>query len=164
MRAPANPRPLFVEHCVELLTPLGAVRARRMFGGWGLYAGDIFLALIARERLYLKADAETRADFEAEGCEPFIYSTDEKAVSLGYWSAPAEALDSPTLMLPWARLALQAALRARAAKSIKATARRVAGPVPPAAPMARTTKTATKRASAGAKASKLPTPKKPKPA
>ncbi|MFD0740474.1 hypothetical protein ACFQZQ_14410 [Lysobacter koreensis] len=30
---------------------------------------------------------------------------------MSYWSAPEAALDSPQAMLPWARLALQAALR-----------------------------------------------------
>lgn len=159
MRVPsAHPdRPPFVEHCLELLAALGAVRARRMFGGWGLYVDELFLALIASERLYLKADADTRAAFEAEGCEPFVYSSDGKSVSLGYWAAPAEALDSPALMLPWARLALQAALRARAAKPghkpkpsrkpnpqpLKAPSPAGAGPELPAAPTARTRKTAT---------------------
>jgi DNA transformation protein and related proteins len=163
MRAPVTPvarRPLFVDHCAELLAALGPVRVKRMFGGWGLYVDDIFLALIAYERLFLKADAETRAAFEAEGCEPFVYSADGKSVSLGYWSAPAEALDSPALMQPWARLALQAALRARAAKPVKASSRASAGPAPPAAPKARTTKTATRRA---APASTRASPKKPKP-
>lgn len=156
MRTPAAPRPLFVDHCAELLAPLGAVRVKRMFGGWGLYVDEIFLALIAYERLFLKADAETRAAFEAEGCEPFVYSADGKSVSLGYWSAPAEALDSPALMGPWARLALQAALRARAAKPVKAPSRAGAGLAPPAAPRARTRKTATRRVAQA--------PKKPKPA
>lgn len=106
----------FVDHCQELLAPLGAVRSRRMFGGHGLYVDDIFIALIAAERLYLKVDAATRARFEAEGCEPFVYDVKGQAHSLGYFSAPQGAMDSPALMLPWARLALEAALRARAAK------------------------------------------------
>lgn len=106
----------FVEHCLELLAPLGSVRSRRMFGGHGLYVDEIFIALIAAERLYLKVDAATRPRFEAEGCEPFVYDVKGQAHSLGYFSAPQEAIDSPALMLPWARLALEAALRARAAK------------------------------------------------
>lgn len=109
--------PPFVEHCLELLAPLGPVRARRMFGGWGLYADGLFVALIAAERLYLKADAGSREHFAAAGCEPFTYSADGRSVSLGYWTVPPEALDAPALMQPWARLALQAALAARAAKA-----------------------------------------------
>lgn len=131
--------PPFVEHCLELLAPLGPARARRMFGGWGLYADDLFVALIAAERLYLKADAGTRERFAAAGCEPFTYSGDGKSVTLGYWTVPPEALESPALMQPWARLALQAALAARAAKATavrpaRAKAARAGAATPPAGP------------------------------
>jgi DNA transformation protein len=36
-------------------------------------------------------------------------------VTMGYWTAPPEALESAALMAPWARLALQAALSAHQA-------------------------------------------------
>ena len=49
--------PPLVEHCLELLAPLGTARARRMFGGHGLRVDGVFVALVAFERLYLKADA-----------------------------------------------------------------------------------------------------------
>lgn len=106
----------FVAHCLELLGSVGSARSRRMFGGHGFYVDDLFIALIAYERLYLKADASTRAAFEAAGCQPFVYEGAGKSVTLGYFSAPEEAMESPPLMQPWARLALAAALRARAAK------------------------------------------------
>ena len=105
-----------VDHCLELLAPLGAVRAKRMFGGHGLYCDELFFALIAADRLYLKVDASTRPAFEQAGCEPFVYDAKRKAVAMSYWSVPAEAMESPVLMQPWARQALAAALRARAAK------------------------------------------------
>jgi DNA transformation protein len=35
---------------------------------------------------------------------------------MSYWTVPAEAMDSPALMQPWAQLAVQAALAARANK------------------------------------------------
>jgi DNA transformation protein and related proteins len=111
----ATARDELVELSMELLAPAGAVRARRMFGGHGLYVDDLFVAIIAMGRLYLKADDTTRAQFEGAGCEPFEYSAKDRSVTLGYWSAPAEAMESPALMLPWVRLALQAALRARGA-------------------------------------------------
>jgi DNA transformation protein len=68
--------------------------------------------LVADDVLYLKADAETRPRFEAEGCEPFVYAARGKRVALSYWRAPADALDAAHLMRPWARLAMEAALRA----------------------------------------------------
>ncbi|MDE2298313.1 MAG: TfoX/Sxy family protein [Burkholderiales bacterium] len=88
-----------------------------MFGGHGLYVDDLFVALILSERLYLKVDTATRPDFEAAGCVPFVYAAAGKAVALGYFSAPEEAMESPPLMQPWARRALAAALRARAEKA-----------------------------------------------
>jgi len=114
----------FVTHCMELLSPLGSVRSRRMFGGHGFYVDDLFLAIIAFERLYLKADAQTRPRFEAAGCEPFVYDGQGKSVTLGYFTAPEDAMESPALMQPWARLALEAALRARAAKKAPAKPRK----------------------------------------
>lgn len=106
----------FVTHCLELLAPLGATRSRRMFGGHGLYVDDLFVALIAFERLYLKADLQTRPRFEAAGCEPFAYTAKDKSVTLGYYTAPDDAMESPAYMQPWGRLALEAALRAKAAR------------------------------------------------
>jgi len=113
----------FVEHCLELLQPLGQPRAKRMFGGYGLYLDDLFIAIIADEQLFLKADAATRAAFEAAGCERFTYLARGKLTQMDYWMAPPEAMESPAQMQPWARLALEAALRARTAK--RPTARRL---------------------------------------
>ena len=120
----------FTSHCVDLLSPLGTVRTRRMFGGVGIYVDEVFIALIAFERLYLKADATTRPQFEAAGCEPFVYDAANKSVAMSYFSAPEDAMESPPLMQNWARLALAAALRARAAKPVSAP--RKAAAVPPA--------------------------------
>lgn len=127
-----------VDHCLELLAPLGAVRACRMFGGHGLYIDDLFVAIIAFDRLYLKADEATRERFAAEDCQPFVYDGKGKAVTLGYWTVPAEAMESPQLMQPWARLAIAAALRARAAKASAAPRRpRAAAPKTRATPARR---------------------------
>ncbi|QPF72320.1 TfoX/Sxy family protein [Roseateles sp. DAIF2] len=106
----------FTAHCTELLSPLGAVRTRRMFGGRGLYLDELFVALIADEQLYLKTDVESRPRFEAAGCEPFRYLKQGEWTTLGYYRPPEEAMESPALMRPWARLALEAALRAQALK------------------------------------------------
>ena len=112
----AAAHPEFVAHCLELLASAGRPRVRRMFGGHGFYVDELFIAIAGSERLYLKVDAQTRPQFEAAGCAPFLYDAAGKEVSLGYFSAPDEAMESPPLMQPWARLAIAAALRARAAK------------------------------------------------
>ena len=59
---------------VELLAALGAVTAKRMFGGFGLYLDGLMFALIADDVLYVKADAANRAAFEARAMPPFSTS------------------------------------------------------------------------------------------
>jgi DNA transformation protein len=121
----------FVEHCLELLEPLGNARARRMFGGHGFYLDELFVAIVVADRLYLKADERSRPDFERAGSRPFTYEGRLRAVTLGYWSAPEEALESQAAMQPWARRAMDAAVRARLSKP--APARRKPLAVPSAA-------------------------------
>jgi len=107
----------YIELCMELLSPLGPVRPLRMFGGHGLYVDGLFMALVIQNQLYLKTDDATRERFIAAGCLPFTYETKlgERQV-LSYYQPPEETLESPPLMLPWARLAFEAALRAANAK------------------------------------------------
>ncbi len=113
----------FAIYCCELLAGVGPCTAKRMFGGFGISTSGLNLALVADlgggEKLWLKADADTRSQFEAAGCERFSYEitrNGEKAAhSLNYYSAPEEAMESPQLMQPWARMALECAVKARAA-------------------------------------------------
>jgi DNA transformation protein and related proteins len=123
----ASPKNDFAMYCCELLSGVGPCVAKRMFGGFGISTDGLTFALVANlgdgEILWLKADESTRALFEAQGCGRFTYEMTRNGVtaphSLGYYSAPEEAMESPALMLPWARLALECALRARAAKPAK---------------------------------------------
>ena len=124
------PHPEFIEHCLELLQPFGSARAQRMFGGHGLYLDGLFVAIVASERLYLKLDDRTRPAFEAAGGEPFTYQADGQQRRLHYATVPEEALESAAQMQPWLRLALEAALRARAAKA--PSTRRKPAATPPA--------------------------------
>ena len=105
----------FIEYVQDLLAGLGPVSARRMFGGYGLYHDEVMIGLVMDDGLYLKADDASKAQFEAAGSAPFVYEGGGKRVTMSYWSVPEAALDSPQAMLPWARLALQAALRKSAA-------------------------------------------------
>jgi DNA transformation protein and related proteins len=113
-RAPAVARPLpeQVAHAAELLAVHGPVRCRRMFGGWGLYVGELFVAIIAFDRLYLKAATGDEAAYRAAGGAPFVYDGKHRPMQLRYWTPPVDALDSPEAMAPWARRALAAALSA----------------------------------------------------
>jgi DNA transformation protein len=141
----------FADYCCELLaTTVGPCRARRMFGGWGISTGGLTLAIVADlgsgEQLWLKADDETRGRHEAAGCERFTYLAQGVERSMNYYSAPAEAIESPQLMAPWARQALDCALRAQSAK--------VSRPRPVASSQARPASPATRRPAAPAPSTK----------
>lgn len=111
----------FAEYCRELLSCIGPCRTRRMFGGYGISLDGLTLAIVTDlgtgDRLWLKADEATRASFEAAGCARFTYGTSAGERSMNYYAAPDEAMESPQLMAPWARQALDCALKARAAKA-----------------------------------------------
>ena len=114
MAAKKNP---FVEHVIEIMRAFGSVEPKAMFGGWGLYHDGVFFALVAEDTLYLKADAENAAEFDAEALPPFVYESKVgERIVMSYRQAPAEALESPAVMETWARLGYGAALRAVRAK------------------------------------------------
>lgn len=100
-----------ITHLLDLFELPEPLSARRMFGGWGVYAGGRMFAVVIDGELLLKADAQTRARFEAAGCRPFLYRAKGREIPMSYWSVPVEALDSVEAMRPWARLALEAAER-----------------------------------------------------
>lgn len=104
----------FAERLVALLTPLGPVRSRRMFGGHGIFMDDVMFALIAGGVLYLKADAETEEAFREAGSRPFTYRRKDREVSMSYWRAPEGVADDMAALTPWAERALGAARRAKA--------------------------------------------------
>jgi DNA transformation protein len=120
----------FVSYVVESLRPLGAVVARRMFGGHGIYLDGLMFALIASDQLYLKTDDGNRSAYEAAGLQPFTYDGKGKPIRMSYHEAPSEGFDDPDVLCAWAREAYAAALRAR--RTAPARKRRVVpgAPVP----------------------------------
>ncbi len=111
----------FADYCCELLSTQGRCVAKRMFGGWGISVDGLTFAIIADlgsgDKLWLNADDVVRSRFEAAGCERFVYVGKSKTASMGYYTVPDDAMDSQDAMLPWARLALECALRAQATKA-----------------------------------------------
>lgn len=115
----------FLEWLRELLEPMGRVALRRMFGGHGVYIDGLFVAIVVEGRPYFKVDDLTRDLFTAAGCAPFVYDSGGKVVPMSYWSVPESALDSAEDMQPWARRAIEAALRKPAKPARKAPPKKV---------------------------------------
>lgn len=108
----------------DLLAGLGSVQSKRMFGGAGLFCDGVMFALIADDVLYLKADDDSKSDFEAEGLGPFVYSGKNKPIEMSYWRAPDRLLDDGDEMLAWARVALAVAKRAAEKRSKKSAGKK----------------------------------------
>jgi DNA transformation protein len=115
------------DHILDLLSPLGGVTRRYMFGGWGFYKDGLFFAIIASGRLYFKSGPCNVADFLEAGLEQWTFPTDTGLMKMSYHAAPEAALENPRLMLTWAKKGLAAAKEAKAAKPAKRTTKRKTG-------------------------------------
>jgi DNA transformation protein len=120
--------PDFVTHALELLSGVGPVEARAMFGGHGVYAQGVMFGLLDDDELFLKTDDASRPRFVEAGCRSWVYVTPtQKMENTSYFRPPDEAHEDPERMLAWAALALEAALRLRAAKGARGKAARRKG-------------------------------------
>jgi DNA transformation protein len=81
-----------------------------LFGGVGIYAGDVFFALIDDDTLFFKVDDSNRRDFEAKGMGPFRPFGDDRD-KMQYYEVPADLLDDPQALRPWAAKAIAVAVR-----------------------------------------------------
>jgi len=90
-----------------------AVRDRGMFGGVGIYADDLFFALIADDALYLKVDDTNRADFEERSMGPFR-PFGEGGEVMQYYQVPDEVLEDAEKLHSWVDKAIAVARNKKA--------------------------------------------------
>jgi len=82
----------FKDYVEELLAPLGQIRCRAMFGGFGVYCNDYFVAIIVDGVLFMKTNQSTKQKFLDEGCKPFEYNgRDGRKVAMSYYELPSSA-------------------------------------------------------------------------
>ena len=112
----------FLDYVLEQLHGLEHLASRRMFGGAGLYSGEIFFGLFYKERLYFRTDDATRPEYEARGSEPF--RPRPNATRMLYYTVPADVLEDGDELIKWARKAVAAAVVSHAEKANKKAAGR----------------------------------------
>jgi len=81
------------------------VASRKMFGGLGVFSGDVMFALIYGGVVYLKSTPEIAKSFSGESSQfvpPFRRTT-----TMPYWSVPEETLGDSARFADWARKALE---------------------------------------------------------
>lgn len=113
-----------LEFLKDLFSPFGEIAIRKMFGGAGVYCDGVIFAIEADDAVWFKVDDVTRAEFEAEGLEPFTIEMNGKTGSMSYYNAPEDIYDDEDELRRWTLLALGAAARNRKPVKRKARARK----------------------------------------
>ena len=104
----------------EALEPMGAMTMRRMMGGATLYLDGTIFAIVHDDQLWLKADADSNAQWDAIGAPRFTVEMKGKPMAMNYRRAPDDVYDDADAMRHWAALAVEAGARGR----VKRKARR----------------------------------------
>jgi len=100
----------------QLQRTIPNVRARSMFGGVGVYAGDLFFGLMDDDVLYFKVDDSNRSRFEERGMGPFRPYGDGGEV-MQYYEVPADVLEDIDMLSSWVEASVAVARKARRGRS-----------------------------------------------
>ena len=113
----------FRSYALDQLSSVQALRARPMFGGFGLYAGDAFFGILAADVLYMKVDDSNRADYvkaKAPAFKPFV----DRPMSMSYFAVPVSVLEESQTLAVWAARSIAVARIGKPSKpSAKKSAR-----------------------------------------
>jgi DNA transformation protein len=97
------------EFLTDQLAALHGLRARRMFGGFGLYQDKRFFGILNQGRLYFKTDVQTRPAYTERGMAPFVYEKGRRFESITYFEVPPDVLEDREQLVAWAQLAVAVA-------------------------------------------------------
>jgi DNA transformation protein len=97
----------FKEFMLDQLGALPDLRAKAMFGAYGIYSGEIFFGILDTGRLFFKTDAASAADYTARGMGPFTYEMKVKNKKRAYHEVPPDVLENAPELTSWARRAIQ---------------------------------------------------------
>lgn len=98
----------FQEFIREQLEGVQGVRFRKMFGGFGIYAEEVFFGIIHGEHLYLRTNETTRVRYVDAGMSWFVTPGGKKSIK-AYYEVPAAVIEQAKELKAWAREAISAA-------------------------------------------------------
>ena len=107
-------QPQFLAYILEQLAGLGRLRSRRMFGGVGLYSGELFFGLIDDDTVFFKTDDTNSADYTARNMPRFMPFPDRPEAVMAYYQVPADIIEDAELLVAWARKSVAVALTSHA--------------------------------------------------
>lgn len=109
------------EGLAELFAPVGPVRVKRMFGGFGVYLDGSIVAVCLRGEVMLKGDESSAPELEAAGGRRWVYEQQRaggriRQGAMPYWTMPDVCFDDEDALRRFTRSALEASRRAEACK------------------------------------------------
>ena len=110
----------YLEFVLERLSVAGKVSSKAMFGGYGIYLGDLIFGIVVESVLYLKVGDSNIKDYIQAGMKPFTYAAKNgKSVSMSYWGLPLDVLESNEDLPKWVGKAIEVAKSAKITKPKK---------------------------------------------
>jgi DNA transformation protein len=98
-------QPQYLAWVLEQLEGLGGVSSRRMFGGVGLYSGELFFGLIDDDTLFFMTGESNAAEYQARNMPRFMPPADRPRGPMGYNQVPADIIEDAEALVAWARKA-----------------------------------------------------------
>ena len=98
-----------LKESLRLLSSLGKISSRSMFGGFGVFIDSTMFALVVQDKLHLRASNETINLFKEQGSEPYVYKKRGFPVVTKYFAISPESWDEPDAILLQAVIALDVA-------------------------------------------------------
>lgn len=93
-----NTSPEYTTYILDLLSPLGDIEVKRMFGGVLLKLQGKQLGIIIEDTLYFKViNSEVQKRYKSEGSEQFSYTRKDKkdpVIIKNWWSVPEESVEN----------------------------------------------------------------------
>jgi DNA transformation protein len=110
-------QPQYLAYILEQLEGLGDLRSRRMFGGVGLYRGELFFGLIDDDTLFFKSDSTNSAEYIARKMPRFMPFPARPEAVMAYYQVPADIVEDAESLVAWARKSVAVALTSQSAKA-----------------------------------------------
>jgi DNA transformation protein and related proteins len=96
----------FQELIEEQVLSFSDLSFRRLFSGFGLYAGDSVFGLIHGEKLYFYTNDVTRLKYQKFQGTFFATPGSKKAMKR-YWEVPASVIENQRMLMDWALEAIE---------------------------------------------------------
>ena len=104
--------PEYLNFVMEKLSPVGDIKSRAMFGGYGIFHEGLMFALISEDTLYFKVNESNRDMYQKARSKPFPHG-------ISYWEVPADVLEDTEMLKEWAEKSINIAIEADAKKTKK---------------------------------------------